>query len=128
MRLFRGMRPDDSGRLPKVGAGKTTLDVSESEIAIEDGVAMPGTGGMSVVANDPTALPAHRQPPPNGSAKGSYIFAILQASLPGTLVARQDMVADYPQHRSIEPSAPCTFEQFRNAIFSTQGDWSIFDG
>lgn len=127
MKLFRGMRSDVSGKLPTTKGGKTSLDVSPDEISIIDGLAIPSTGGMSVVANVPEALPGHRKPPSYGGSAKHPIFWMLERALPQTLVARQDMPEDFPEHRSIEPREPCAFEQFRNEIVSTCPSWSVLN-
>lgn len=125
MRLFRGMRPDATGLLPKIMCGKSSLDVTPDEITIINGLAQPETGGMSVVANDFKALPGHRKPPSlGGSSKGYEVFWISEQALPETLVARQDRPSDFAEHRSIEPSEVCAFERFRENIISTCQNWT----
>lgn len=122
------MRPDESGVRPAIGRGKSSLDVGRGEISVVNEIAQPKTGGMSVVASSPTHLPAHRKPISHGgSARGHEVFCLAESVLPETLVARQDMPLELPEHRAIEPREPCEFEKYREAVISTHPSWTIHE-
>ena len=120
------MRPDASGERPRVADGAATLDVRRGhDIPVDaNGVVQPRSGGMSVVADAPSNLPGHRLPPElGGTGKGHAVFRIFQPSLPRCLVARQDNPRFHPEHRCIEPTQECLFEDFRVDIINTCDLW-----
>lgn len=124
--LFRGMRPDvaDPHR-PQCGSTASTLGVRPEDIPVTDGLVHPETGGMSVVCDDPETLPEHRKPRERGgTAKGVEIFALDEAVLPATLLARQDDPT-YPSHRSVEPSVACAFQVYEGYLHGTKGNWNL---
>lgn len=114
--------------LPEVSDTASGLGVRvgappDGDIPVVDGLVYPRTGGMSVVADNPSCLPRHRCPPPLGSRTNHRIFLIDETALPEQLVARQDRPVDNPAHRSIEPSNSCPIESFRQHLVSTRSDW-----
>src|SRR5437867_3544618 len=63
------MKPADNG-LPSVGPSARMLGVRLGEIAVDAvGLAVPGSGGMSVALGTPWHLPHHRRP--SGMGRGS---------------------------------------------------------
>ena len=126
--LFRGMRADPSNPdQPLPGNSASHLGVRPSDIPITAGMVDPGTGGMSVVCDDPAALPAHRKPEVHGGTAGKdvCIFKILESQLPSDLIARQDQPTNLPAHRSVEPRRTCTFQFYEQALHSTKPNWVI---
>lgn len=88
------------------------------------GLVYPKSGGMSVTALDPMALPVHRRPDwLGGKSPKNVVFSMAEAKLPDALVARQDLPKEIPLHRSIEPSECCTLEIYMNNLISTRSDW-----
>ena len=124
--LYRGMRRDSADPTkPACGANATTLGVREKDIPITGGLVYPATGGMSVVCDDPNELPPHRKPESRGgTARGVAIFEIHEVALPVGLSARADM-PDFPAHRSVEPSAPCAFEEYVGNLHASRDFWAV---
>ena len=122
--LYRGMKADEDG-YPATGESGARLGVRiPDDIPADDqGMVVPNTGGMSVVADDPTKLPGHRRPATlNGTSKFP-IFRIAVTAVPDSLAVRQDQPKTYSAHRVIEPAAKMTIGEFRQNIYGTRTSW-----
>ena len=92
----------------------------------EDGLLHPGTGGMTVVPDDPMFIPEWRRPKalPGGKSKDP-LWVMSHLDVPDQLV----YVPDDPNengiviHGLLEPAAIVTEAQFQADLASTKDDW-----
>jgi hypothetical protein len=128
VKLFRAMAPDADG-LPQIGRSARKLGVrtpveaaaqgSEPDVSAvdTDEVVPPGTGGLSVVPDDPANLPPFRRPATLGGRGKDPVWVIDTNDLGPDLQFRQDS----PTHGLIEPSGPVTLDEYELALAATRG-------
>jgi hypothetical protein len=98
---------------------RVNLDIKPDELAR----VRPGTGGMSVTADDPFDLPRPHRPPEFGGTGRRPVWQIPVRQLPGDLVYRAD-----PKRRThgfIEPNKLMELREYQSAIASTAPVWSL---
>ncbi len=92
----------------------------------EDGLLHPGTGGMTVVPDDPMFIPEWRRPKalPGGKSKDP-LWVISHDRLPDQLAYRPDDPDEngIVIHGLVEPAAIVAEAQFQADLASTQDDW-----
>jgi len=80
---------------------------------------------MSVICDEPLALPSHRLPTKfGGTAEGHFLFMLREADLPDALIARRDNPGN-PNHRCVEPAVECQFDDYEAHLYSTQQSWTL---
>jgi hypothetical protein len=127
MRLFRSMREDADG-LPRVEATARGLGVRPGPkprgdvdaIQLDDQI-LPGTGGMSVVPDDPMNLLRHRRPASLGGTGPDPVWYIELDDLDAELRFRPDR----PTHGLIEPSDPTALREFQQLLANTRARWNL---
>lgn len=136
--LYRGMKPDPSDRSrPMCGACANSLGARIKhepgpalkfyDIIAREGRVEPGTGGMSVVAEEFDGLPGHRLPKKfGGESEDHELFMLVPSSLPSSLQARADRIKN-PAHRSIEPALVTTAVDYLRSLHGTKVLWVIVD-
>jgi len=121
-RLFRSMQAQ--GDVPAVGSSARTLGARFDDIEVDDdGLVRPGTGGISVAPDEATNLPAHRLLPEYGGTGKDPVWWIGEDDLGDRLSYRPDPDPDTPNHGFIEPAHTMTFEEYQQALQSTQARW-----
>lgn len=121
--LFRTMQADADG-LPRVGATFRTLGARPGrDLPVEpSGHVRPDTGGMSVTANDPKALPKPVRPRSLGGESRDTLFSVQSGDLPADVALRDDPPGG--AHLLVEPVARMFFEAYQGAIHGTRPKWS----
>ena len=103
-----------------VGPTARTLGVRPGDdIPVVAGRVSPGTGGMSVVPDNPMNLPDHRRPVPLGGTGKDPIWGIDRGSLGGDVVYRQDK----PTHGLFEPAREMSLDEFQEALADLASRW-----
>lgn len=120
--LFRAMKAGTDGK-PICGETKRHLGacIPGDVNADVEGTVHPRTGGMSVTAANPRALPNHRRPPEWGGKGRDPVFSIEQANLGEDLDARPE--ASGSDHWFVEPARVMIAENYQRAIWTTRPAW-----
>jgi hypothetical protein len=124
---FRAMKPD-ADKLPVVGNGARCLGIrAEGDIIVNnEGLAVPGGGGMSVATESYWYLPAHRRPKSLGNgSSGPIADCVYRVALPLdpelNLTVREDLPEEH--HAVVEPSSPTTRGEYEAALTATRAEW-----
>jgi hypothetical protein len=126
--IFRAMRCNEG--MPQCGPTKQCLGV---RIGVEphadlpcdnEGMVMPGTGGMSVSPDEIGHLPRHRRPPAHGGT-GRHPVWVMRTEM---LTENIAYVPDPPHnglvtHALIEPCVIMHGDAFQSALCSTAPVW-----
>lgn len=124
--LFRAMKSCPADGLPEVGCSARELGVRPGrDIPVTGGIVRPSTGGMSVVTNDPSDLPAHRKPPSLLGSGKDPVFKISDIHIPSTLRVVSNASAQSNNHFVIEPARCCLFRVYTAHLASTRDNWQI---
>ena len=131
MKLYRTMLPDPTDGLPTVGDGARMLGVRVPPNPSADirpdvlGVVHRGTGGMSVVADDPLDMRPWLLPRGDrfrGTSKKGAVYEADAVKVQAPLALRPDG----PPHHVVEPSGPLPIGDFQFALRATRSSWRIY--
>ena len=130
MKLYRSMLVDPADGLPVAGSAARMLGVrvppsDPADVSPDaDGRVIPGTGGMSVVADDPRHLPLHLRPE---RLRGRLLRErgdVFEADS-DSIVAPLEIRPDGPPHHLVEPWSPMPVTEFQAALHATRRRWRI---
>jgi len=116
------MMAADDGK-PVCGATKRNLGACiPGDLDVDSaGQVRPRTGGMSVTATSPRALPKHRRPPSWGGTGKDPVFGIDASMLGGTLAARPETQGS--THWFVEPAHIQAAYDYQRAIWTSRPFW-----
>lgn len=114
----------DSDSFPETGETARHLGARPGvDLPLDElGYVQPRSGGMSVTADDPWKLPAHRRPVDWNGTGRDPIFKLNLTDLPSELVIRAQG-KDY--HYFMEPVCRCLFTYYQQTLSETRGSWCI---
>ena len=117
--LYRAM--DAVGGAPRIHPSHLGVRVGPGRDIEADyrGDVRPGTGGMSVVPDDPMDIHRHFRPRSLGGRGKWPVWLISSARITSPLVARQDR----PTHWLIEPSTSMALPAYEAALAATAPHW-----
>jgi hypothetical protein len=120
--LYRGMKADADGK-PECGPTKRQLGacIPGDLDADVQGRVHPLTGGMSVTASNPRALPYHRRPQEWGGKGRDPVFGTDASKLGDDLAPRVDDEAT--SHWLVEPARIMPADAYQRALCTTRLDW-----
>jgi len=121
--ILRAMKLGENS-LPKPGWSARTLGARcNIDVPIaEDGRVSPGLGGMSVSPPPPENLPPIRLPRELGGKGKDPLWEMNTDELPDRLIYRPDPDNE-DTHGFLEPGRVMTFEEYQDALHSTQISW-----
>jgi hypothetical protein len=112
---------------PLVADTASGIGIRDFEIDIEDDMAQPESGGMSVSPGTIYNLaPSFRPVEFGGTNKGRSAWTLDDEELGDELTTRPDP-DDPERHWFIEPLRPMTLEQYKQALWETRDLWRKYE-
>ena len=125
--IYRSMKADNYGE-PLVGESRRMLGVipeytddpstKGGDIEVIFGNVLPNNGGMSA-SPSPAGLPIHRKPFSLGGTGKDPVYRIRIKNLGPSL----KFVLDSPNHGTIQPALPMSYERYKQLLTGTQLFW-----